>query len=179
MRKHNIHQDSNVELANSIMALKLAILQAQQTVAAEGNRVMLMLYLGIGRFISHKTRNGIWGDGATNAIAEQLQREMPGLRGFSGVQLRRMRQFYEEWHHSLICSPLANKLGVPSSRVSLQRPVDKPETEGPYPVILGGQVRNLRVFRCPLSWSLNLKLLQQKLKAWFEDFVDNNGVMGE
>ena len=41
------------------------------------------------------------------------------------------------------------------------------------------QVRNLRGFQCPLSWSLYLKLLQQKLKAWFEDFVDNNERIGE
>ncbi len=97
---------------------------------------MLMLYLGIGRFISHKTRNGIWGDGATNAIAEQLQREMPGLRGFSGVQLRRMRQFYEEWHHSLICSPLANKLVVTNSTDSSQRLIAMPEIlQTPLPIL--------------------------------------------
>ncbi len=127
MRKQDTQRGGSVELANSVKALKLAILQAQHAVAANGNRVMLMLYLGIGRFISNKTRNGIWGDGATNAIAEQLQREMPGLRGFSGVQLRRMRQFYEEWHDSLICSPLASKLVVTQSTDSSQGLIDTPE----------------------------------------------------
>jgi predicted nuclease of restriction endonuclease-like (RecB) superfamily len=127
MENNNSRQDLNTEISASVKALKLAILQAQYAASADSNRVMLMLYLGIGRFISQKTRNGIWGDGATNAIAEQLQREMPGLRGFSGVQLRRMRQFYEEWHDSLICSPLASKLVVTQSTDSSQGLIDTPE----------------------------------------------------
>ncbi len=127
MENNNSRQDLNTEISASVKALKLAILQAQYAASADSNRVMLMLYLGIGRFISQKTRNGIWGDGATNAIAEQLQREMPGLRGFSGVQLRRMRQFYEEWHQSLICSPAANKLVVPIQLNTSEKQTDTPD----------------------------------------------------
>ena len=110
MRKQDTQQGTNIELANSVKALKLAILQAQHAVAADGNRVMLMLYLGIGRFVSQKTRKGVWGTGAIDAISEQLQREMPGLRGFSGKHIRSMRLFYERWESLLICSPLAAKL---------------------------------------------------------------------
>ena len=80
MRKQNTQQGGSVELANSVKALKLAILQAQHAVAADGNRVMLMLYLSIGRFVSQKTRKGVWGTEAIDAISEQLQREIPGLR---------------------------------------------------------------------------------------------------
>lgn len=50
------------DLAGSVKVLKTAILQAQHTVASDANRVMLMLYLGIGRFISQKTRNGALGN---------------------------------------------------------------------------------------------------------------------
>lgn len=32
-----------------------------------------------------------------DAISEKLQKEMPGLRGFSSRNLRNMRMFYEEW----------------------------------------------------------------------------------
>lgn len=98
------------DLAGSVKVLKTAILQAQHTVASDANRVMLMLYLGIGRFISQKTRNGAWGTGAVQAIAEQLQKEMPGLRGFSGTNLKKMRQFYETWEDCLIRPPAAVEL---------------------------------------------------------------------
>lgn len=103
-------QDNRGEILASVQKLKLAIFKAQHAVSADANRIMLMLYLSIGHFVSQKTRSGEWGHGATDAIAEQLQREMPGLRGFSGSQLRRMRQFYEEWQQFLICAPAAHKL---------------------------------------------------------------------
>ena len=94
MKNDNISTKEAIELANSVKVLKSAILQAQSIVATDANRVMLMLYLGIGRFVSHKTRKGVWGIGATDAIAERLQREMPGLRGFSGRNIRNMRLFF-------------------------------------------------------------------------------------
>jgi len=56
-----------------------------------------MLYFGLGRFISHNSRNGYWGRGAIDTISDHLDRELPGLRGFSARNLRNMRTFYEEW----------------------------------------------------------------------------------
>ena len=55
------------------------------------------MYFGIGRYISEHSREGYWGTGAIESISEQLQRELPGLRGFSGANLKFMRQFYESW----------------------------------------------------------------------------------
>ena len=107
MGNNNSRQDLNTEIAASVKALKLAILQAQYAASADSNRVMLMLYLGIGCFISQKTRKGVWGTGAIDAISTQLQREMPGLRGFSGTSLKKMRQFYESWENCLNRPPAA------------------------------------------------------------------------
>ena len=56
-----------------------------------------MLYFGVGRFISHNSRNGYWGRGAIDTISDHLDRELPGLRGFSARNLLNMRTFYEEW----------------------------------------------------------------------------------
>ena len=57
----------------------------------------LFYFFVIGKYISANTRNGIWGEGAIDAISKKLDRELPGLRGFSGRNLRYMRTFYEEW----------------------------------------------------------------------------------
>ncbi len=43
------------------------------------------------------SRKGFWGKGAIDAISERLDKELPGLRGFSARNLRNMRAFYEEW----------------------------------------------------------------------------------
>lgn len=58
---------------------------------------MLKLYLAIGKYISQNTRINKWGTGALQAISDQLQKELPGLRGFSEGNLKKMRIFYEEW----------------------------------------------------------------------------------
>ncbi len=46
---------------------------------------------------SENSRDHFWGTRAIESISERLQQEMPGLRGFSPVNIKRMRQFYEEW----------------------------------------------------------------------------------
>ncbi|MCQ2168977.1 MAG: hypothetical protein MJY51_00985, partial [Bacteroidales bacterium] len=48
------------------------------------------LYFGIGLYVSAHSRGGYWGTGAIDAICEQLQKELPGLRGFSPESVRKM-----------------------------------------------------------------------------------------
>ena len=85
------------ELANTVQAIKGAILQSQQRALVAINQEQLALYYGIGRFVSMNTRNKNWGKGFIEAVSEQLRKELPGLRGFSAASLRKMRTFYEEW----------------------------------------------------------------------------------
>ena len=87
----------NAELANAVQVIKNAILQSQQRALVAINQEQLALYYGIGRYISENTRNGSWGNGILEAISAQLRKELPGLRGFSVPNLRKMRLFYEEW----------------------------------------------------------------------------------
>lgn len=81
---------------NAVKAIKSAILQSQYRAARGVNREQLSLYFGIGRYIFEHSRQGYWGTGAIDCISEQLQKELPGLRGFSGTSIKKMRQFYEE-----------------------------------------------------------------------------------
>lgn len=81
----------------AVQAIKTAILQSQYDAAKTVNEKQLMLYYSIGKYISLNSRNGFWGKGAIDAISEQLDKELPGLRGFTSRNLRYMRTFYEEW----------------------------------------------------------------------------------
>lgn len=98
----------NIGLA--VREIKSAIIKAQSRVAANANAEMLSLYFGIGRYVAHKTQTEKWGTGVIDAISRQLQKEMPGLRGFSSQSIRKMRQFYETWAGSLIWQPTAAEL---------------------------------------------------------------------
>ena len=81
----------------AVKAIKTAILESQYDAAITVNEKQLMLYYGIGKYISLNSRNGFWGKGAIDAISERLDKELPGLRGFTSRNLRYMRTFYEEW----------------------------------------------------------------------------------
>jgi hypothetical protein len=69
-----------------------------------------MLYYGIGRYVSLNSREGFWGTGAIEQISTMLQKEMPGLRGFSASNIKKMRIFFEEWDMVINRSPAANDL---------------------------------------------------------------------
>lgn len=81
----------------AVKTIKTAILQSQYEAAKSVNEKQLLLYYGIGKYISLNSREGFWGKGAINAISERLDKELPGLKGFSARNLRYMRTFYEEW----------------------------------------------------------------------------------
>lgn len=88
---------SREKLANAVQVIKDAILQSQQRALGVVNQEQLALYYGVGRYISANTRTKNWGKGFVEGISEQLRKELPGLRGFSAPNLRKMRTFYEEW----------------------------------------------------------------------------------
>jgi predicted nuclease of restriction endonuclease-like (RecB) superfamily len=77
--------------------IKDAIARSRYQAAALVNKELLSLYYGVGKYISENSRSGYWGQGAVKWLSESLQRELPGLRGFSESSIKRMRQFYEEW----------------------------------------------------------------------------------
>lgn len=82
---------------DAVQAIKQAILAAQYRAAKAGNAEQLALYYAIGGYVSSNTRQGKWGTGAIEAISEQLQKELPGLRGFSATNLKNTRLFFEAW----------------------------------------------------------------------------------
>ena len=87
--------------AEAVRVIKEAILQSQYRAASSANKEQLSLYYGIGCYVSKNSRKGFWGKGAIDAISQQLQKELPGLRGFSAANIKFMRQFYETWCEDL------------------------------------------------------------------------------
>ncbi len=85
------------ELITAVEAIKTAILQSQYQAAKETTRIQLILYYGIGRYLSSKKGKKTWGTSVLETISSQLRKELPGLRGFSATSLKNMRLFYENW----------------------------------------------------------------------------------
>ena len=119
---------------DAVQVIKTAILQSQYDAARSVNEKQLMLYYGIGKYISANSRKGFWGKGAIDAISERLQNELPGLRGFSARSLRKMRMFYEEWSVLDIPSDSENRplLAVETAKLHEDAfwPLQRPKSEG-------------------------------------------------
>lgn len=89
-----LSESAYIHAANII---KEAILSAQYEAARGVNNIQLMLYYAIGRYISANSRKGHWGTDAIGTISRLLRTDMPGLRGYSESNIKRMRSFFEEW----------------------------------------------------------------------------------
>ena len=94
-----------------IKQLKQRILTSRYLVAKMANAESLRLYFIIGYDLDREINQNKWGDKILDAIAARLQQELPGLRGFSASNIRKMRIFYQAWNASnIICPSLSDKL---------------------------------------------------------------------
>ena len=111
---------NNMEITiDFIKKLKQRILASRYVVAKIANAESLMLYYRIGSDIENEIKSAAWGDKTLNEISARLQQELPGLRGFSATNLKRMRFFYNAWKHSdLIGSTVSNQLENAKNEIS-------------------------------------------------------------
>ena len=128
------------DILTAVKEIKSSIIRAQARVSANANAEMLSLYFGIGRYVSHKTKTEKWGTGVIDSISAQLQKEMPGLRGFSSRNIRNMRKFYESWGDGSIWQTPSAKLDNADGRQIWQTPSAKLED----PVICSPLASKLR-----------------------------------
>jgi predicted nuclease of restriction endonuclease-like (RecB) superfamily len=61
------------------------------------NRESLLLYFHTGKLLADRITSGDWGDAVLEMISEGIQKNFPGIRGFSISNLKNMRQFYNAY----------------------------------------------------------------------------------
>lgn len=95
-----MEQIIKADYTQAVKAIKQAIVVCRYRAARQMNGEVLGLYYSIGKYISEQSRNAQWGTNAIQTISNQLQQELPGLKGFSAANIKKMRSFYEEWSPS-------------------------------------------------------------------------------
>lgn len=65
--------------------------------ARNANRESLLLYYRTGKLLSARITSTDWGDAVLEIISKGIQKNFPGIRGFSIRNLYNMRQFYEAY----------------------------------------------------------------------------------
>lgn len=96
-----------------IAELRENILSRRHNAARLANREQLLLYYFVGKKLQEKIDAAAWGDNILSQISNSLQNDLPGLRGFSPANLKKMRQFYDNYadlDSYLIGSAVPNQL---------------------------------------------------------------------
>lgn len=99
-----------------IRSIKQQIIQSRYMAARLANREQLMLYFKTGLMISEKIKAQKWGAKVLDQISADLQKELPGLKGFSPGNLKKVRLFAEAYApHLIISSTASNQFGTPGT----------------------------------------------------------------
>jgi DUF1016 N-terminal domain len=101
MEKHLSHQ--------FIADIKQKVRRAQYEALKSVNVQLINLYWEIGRSISEKQAEG-WGKAIVQTLAQELQKEFPGIGGFSAPNLWLMAQFYTEYQGVKNLVPLVREI---------------------------------------------------------------------
>lgn len=96
------------------MPLKGSIVRSRHVAAKLANREQLFLYLKIGGSLTQKVTAQKWGTSVLQKLAEDLQKELPGLKVFSYRNMQNMRQFYTAYRQNPIWQPLVAQFGTES-----------------------------------------------------------------
>lgn len=93
-----------------IYELKLKIKEAQNKTLKSINRNLIKLYWEIGQIIVRKQKENNWGKSIVKNISTDLQKEFPGIKGFSSQNLWYMRQFFIVYQNNTKLQPLVGEI---------------------------------------------------------------------
>lgn len=103
----NIKENKYTELLNSVKArIRLAQYNALKAV----NKELIALYWDIGQMIVNRQEREGWGKSVVKTLSADLQKEFPGVQGYSVQNLWYMRQFYMEYQDNTKLQPMVGEI---------------------------------------------------------------------
>ncbi|MEM9216344.1 MAG: PDDEXK nuclease domain-containing protein [Cyanobacteria bacterium P01_F01_bin.150] len=100
---------------------------AQNRVMVSANQELIKLYWTIGKYISDRLKSTVWGKKTVQQLANYIQAQEPGIKGFEKRNLERMRQFYETYPGTEITTALRTQLSWTHHRIIMSRCKTKEE----------------------------------------------------
>ena len=73
------------------------IKSVREKVYKQVNASLIQLYWDIGKYVSQKVENENWGKSIVQELSEYIQKNEPGIKGFSDRNIWTMKQFYETY----------------------------------------------------------------------------------
>lgn len=112
-----------------LIRAKDIIKQAQYEALKQVNKGLISMYWGLGKIISESQTKGTHGRSIVEKMAVDLQKEFPGVSGFSSQNLWYMRQFYQEYSRFQNLQPLVGEISWTKHLIIMSRCKDSLERE--------------------------------------------------
>jgi len=101
---------SIIEYGSFIKEIKELIYRRQYEAMKKVNAELIQLYWEIGEEIEYQQREKGWGKSIVEVLSKELQKEFPGVAGFSARNLWLMRSFYIEYSQNAKLQPSVAEL---------------------------------------------------------------------
>ena len=118
-----------LDYAHLLAEVKERVRTAQYAALKAVNTELVGLYWDIGRMIVERQAGKTWGKAIVQQLAGDLQREFPGVGGFSASNLWRMKGFFETYQEIQKLAPLVREIGWSHNIVIMERCSDPLERE--------------------------------------------------
>ena len=120
---------NDTQYSDFLLSIKQRILQSQYEALKSVNKELIALYWDIGESIVEKQDEFGWGKSVVKNLAEDLQQEFVGIKGFSAQNLWNMRQFYLEYRDNSKLQALTGEIGWTHNVTIFQKCKDSLERE--------------------------------------------------
>jgi len=90
--------------------IKEKVYKAQYEALKAVNKRLINLYWDLGKTIVRRQEEFGWGKSIIENLSKDLQKEFPGIKGFSSQNLWRMRQFYLAYRNNKKLSPMVREI---------------------------------------------------------------------
>jgi len=117
------------EYKTFLKEIKERIYKAQYDALKAVNKELINLYWDIGRSIVAKQKKLGWGKAIVETLAKDLQKEFPGIQGFSSANLWRMRNFYLTYRPNEKLAPLVREISWTKNVIIMERCKDDTHRE--------------------------------------------------
>jgi len=155
-----------------IKDIKDLIYRRQYEAMKKVNTELIELYWEIGEEIDRQQREQGWGKSVVEILAKELQKEFPGVQGFSTRNLWLMRSFYIEYSQNTILHPMGAEL----------------ETSKLHPLGAEIQIVAIPPLLADIGWKKNVVIMEKckdalkrefyikmtKRYGWTKDVLINN-----
>jgi predicted nuclease of restriction endonuclease-like (RecB) superfamily len=112
-----------------IKNIKELIYRRQYEAMKQVNKELIQLYWEIGEEIDRQQKEQGWGKSVVEVLSKELQKEFPGVKGFTARNLWFMRQVYIEYSATPNLKPLVSDLSWSKNVVIMQKCKDPLERE--------------------------------------------------